>query len=1055
MSAFFINRPIFAWVIAIVIMLGGLLALTTLPISQYPQIAPTTVNISATYPGADAQTVENSVTKVIEQGMTGIDNLDYMTATSTSTGSASITLTFTSAADPDTAQVQTQNKLQLVQSQLPQVVQSNGITVSKSSTGFLMVIGFVSSDGKMNSTDLADYVDATVNDTLKRVEGVGSTQLFGSGYAMRIWLDPDKLAKYALMPSDVASAIEAQNTQVSAGQLGGLPARKGQQLNATVTAKSRLQTAEQFRNIILKSQTDGSLVRLNDVATVELGAKSYTTQANFNGKPAAGVAVNLATGANAINTAEAVRTTINRLSSTFPQGVEVVYPYDTSPFVRLSIEEVVKTLAEAIVLVFLVMFIFLQNLRATIIPTIAVPVVLLGTFGVLSLFGYSVNTLTMFAMVLAIGLLVDDAIVVVENVERVMQEEGLSPKEATRKSMNEITGALIGIATVLSAVFVPMAFFGGSTGIIYRQFSVTIVSAMVLSVLVALVLTPALCATILRPPKDHATQTGPFGWFNRAFDRGATAYRDGSHGIINRGKRFLVVFLAIVVAVGWMFARLPSSFLPEEDQGILITSVQLPVGATQDRTERVLAQVTDHYLKEEKDAVEGVFTASGFGFGGAGQNVGIAFVRLKDFAQRTSPASAAQAIAGRAMGAFSRIRDARVFALAPPAIQGFGNTNGFDFFLQDVNGAGHDALIQTRNQLLGLAAQSKVLANTRPNGQEDQPQFSVDIDQEKASALGVSLADINNTLSTAWGSDYVNDFIDRGRVKPVYLQSDPNFRMQPEDLEKWQVRNASGAMVPFSAFASSHWTFGSPRLERYNGSAAVEIQGAAATGVSSGAAMDEIDKLVAQLPAGYSHEWTGLSHQERLSGNQALSLYAISALVVFLCLAALYESWSIPFAVMLSVPIGIFGALLAASLFGQSNDVYFKVGLLTTIGLAAKNAILIVEFAIERQTAGMGLVEATLEAARQRLRPILMTSLAFILGVTPLAIASGAGSGAQNSVGIGVMGGMIAATVIGVFLVPLLFVTVRRIFKGGAAKQETGQDTGQDTGETPATANQQ
>ncbi|RWO40277.1 MAG: efflux RND transporter permease subunit [Mesorhizobium sp.] len=1047
MSAFFINRPIFAWVIAIVIMLGGLLALTTLPISQYPQIAPTTVNISATYPGADASTVENSVTKVIEQGMTGIDNLDYMTATSTSTGAATITLTFTTAADPDTAQVQTQNKLQLVQSQLPQVVQSNGITVSKSSTGFLMVIGFVSSDGKMNSTDLADYVDSTINDTLKRVEGVGSTQLFGSSYAMRIWLDPDKLATYTLMPSDVASAIEAQNTQVSAGQLGGMPQRKGQQLNATVTAKSRLQTAEQFRNIILKSTVDGSLVRLNDVATVELGAESYTTAARYNGQPAAGVAINLATGANAISTAEAVRTTINRLSSTFPQGVEVVYPYDTSPFVRLSIEEVVKTLAEAIVLVFLVMFIFLQNLRATIIPTIAVPVVLLGTFGVLSFFGYSVNTLTMFAMVLAIGLLVDDAIVVVENVERVMQEEDLSPKEATRKSMGEITGALVGIATVLSAVFVPMAFFGGSTGIIYRQFSVTIVSAMVLSVLVALVLTPALCATILRRPKDHATQTGPFGWFNRVFDRGTTAYRDGSHGIINRSWRFLAVFLAIVIAMGWMFARLPSSFLPEEDQGILITSVSLPVGATQDRTERVLAEVTDHYLKEEKDAVEGVFTASGFGFGGAGQNVGIAFVPMKEFSQRKSPALSAQAVARRAMGAFSKIRDAQVFALAPPAIQGFGNTNGFDFYLQDVNGAGHDALIQTRNQLLALAGQSKLLTATRPNGQEDQPQFSVDIDQEKASALGVSLADINNTLSSAWGSDYVNDFIDRGRVKPVYMQSDANFRMQPEDLDKWQVRNASGAMVPFSAFASSHWTFGSPRLERYNGSAAVEIQGAAAPGVSSGAAMDEIDRLVAQLPPGYSHEWIGLSHQERLSGNQALSLYAISALVVFLCLAALYESWSIPFAVMLSVPIGIFGALLAASLFGQSNDVYFKVGLLTTIGLAAKNAILIVEFAIERQTAGMGLVEATLEAARQRLRPILMTSLAFILGVLPLAIASGAGSGAQNSVGIGVMGGMIAATVIGVFLVPLLFVTVRRIFKGRAAKP--------DTGETPVTANQQ
>ncbi|MDG4874375.1 efflux RND transporter permease subunit [Mesorhizobium sp. WSM4935] len=1038
MSAFFINRPIFAWVIAIVIMLGGLLALQTLPISQYPQIAPTTVNISATYPGADAQTVENSVTKVIEQGMTGIDNLDYMTATSTSTGQASITLTFTSAANPDTAQVQTQNKLQLVQSQLPQVVQSNGITVSKSSTGFLMVIGFVSTDGKMNSTDLADYVDSTINDTLKRVEGVGSTQLFGSGYAMRIWLDPDKLAQYALMPSDVATAIEAQNTQVSAGQLGGLPARKGQQLNATVTAKSRLQTAEQFRNIILKSNTDGSLVRLNDVAKVEIGAESYTTQAHYNGKPAAGVAVNLATGANAISTAEAVRATINRLSSTFPQGVEVVYPYDTSPFVRLSIEEVVKTLAEAIVLVFLVMLLFLQNLRATIIPTIAVPVVLLGTFGVLSFFGYSINTLTMFAMVLAIGLLVDDAIVVVENVERVMHEEGLPPKEATRRSMKEITGALIGIATVLSAVFVPMAFFGGSTGIIYRQFSVTIVSAMVLSVLVALVLTPALCATILRAPKNHATQKAPFGWFNRLFDRGTIAYRDGSHGIINRSWRFLAVFLAIVIAMGWMFARLPSSFLPDEDQGILITSASLPVGATQDRTERVLAKVTDHYLNEEKDAVEGVFTASGFGFGGAGQNVGIAFVRLKDFDQRKTPALAASAVAGRAMGAFSRIRDAQVFALAPPAIQGFGNTNGFDFYLQDVNGAGHEALIQTRNQLLGLAAKSPLLANTRPNGQEDQPQFSVDIDQEKASALGISLADINNTLSTAWGSDYVNDFIDRGRVKPVYLQSDPDFRMQPEDLDKWQVRNSGGAMVPFSAFASSHWTYGSPRLERYNGSAAVEIQGAAAAGQSSGAAMDEIDKLVAQLPAGYSHEWTGLSHQEKLSGNQAMSLYAISALVVFLCLAALYESWSIPFAVMLSVPIGIFGALAAATLFGQTNDVYFKVGLLTTIGLAAKNAILIVEFAIERQSAGMGLVEATLEAARQRLRPILMTSLAFILGVTPLAIASGAGSGAQNSVGIGVMGGMIAATVIGVFLVPLLFVTVRRIFKGRAAKQDTG-----------------
>ncbi|CAM5761984.1 multidrug efflux RND transporter permease subunit [Labrys miyagiensis] len=1030
MSNFFIDRPNFAWVIAIVIMLGGLLALNSLSISQYPQIAPTTVGISATYAGADAETVENSVTKIIEQGMTGIDNLDYMTATSTSTGAASLTLIFTSAADPDVAQMQVQNKLQLVTSQLPDIVQSTGITVTKSSDSFLMVIAFVSSDGKLSSNDLADYVDSTLNDTLKRVEGVGDTQIFGSSYAMRIWLDPDKLAKYALMPSDVATAIQAQNTQVSAGQLGALPARKGQQLNATVTARSRLQTPEQFRNIILKSTTDGSLVRLNDVARVELGAESYTNTSSYNGMPAAGLAIKLATGANAISTAEAVQATIARLEGTFPQGVKVVYPYDTTPFVKLSIEEVVKTLVEAIVLVFVVMLVFLQSIRATLIPTLAVPVVLLGTFGVLAVFGYSINTLTMFAMVLAIGLLVDDAIVVVENVERVMEEEGLPPREATRKSMQQITGALVGIATVLSAVFVPMAFFGGSVGIIYRQFSVTIVSAMILSVVVALILTPALCATILKQSSTHRKDRGLAGGFNRAFDRSNHVYTNGVLGIIQRRKRFLFVFLGIVVAMGWMFVRLPSSFLPQEDQGILITSVQLPVGATQDRTERVLKQVTDHYLNEEKDAVEGVMAVSGFGFSGQGQNVGMAFVRLKDFDARKSASLSASAVAGRAMAAFSRIRDGQVFALAPPAIQGMGTSNGFDFYLQDVNGAGHAKLIETRNRLLSAAAGSKLLANTRPNGQEDTPQFSIDIDQEKASALGVSLSDINDTLSTAWGSDYVNDFIDRGRVKKVYLQSDSDFRMQPEDLGKWQVRNSAGTMVPFSSFASSHWTYGSPRLERYNGSSAVEIQGEAASGVSSGAAMDEIDRLVAELPTGYGHEWTGLSYQERLSGNQATALYAISVLVVFLCLVALYESWSVPFAVMLSVPIGIFGALAAALVFGQTNDVYFKVGLLTTIGLAAKNAILIVEFAIERQEAGLGLVEATLEAVRQRLRPILMTSFAFILGVTPLAIASGAGSGAQNAIGIGVMGGMIAATALGIFFVPLLFVAVRRLFRG-------------------------
>jgi multidrug efflux pump len=1028
MSAFFIDRPIFGWVIAIVIMLAGALALNTLSISQYPQIAPTTVTITAIYPGADAQAVENSVTKVIEQAMTGIDNLDYMKSTSTSTGQAQISLTFTSAADPDVAQMQTQNKLQLVTSQLPQIVQTSGITVAKASTGFFMVIGFVSTDGSMNSTDLADYVNSTLNDTLRRVSGVGNTQLFGSGYAMRIWLDPDKLAEFSMMPSDVTAAIAAQNTQVSAGQLGGLPARQGQELNATVTARSRLQTADEFRNIILKSNVDGSLVRLSNVATVELGAQSYTSSSSYNGMPAAGLAINLATDANAIATARAVQQTIARLSPTLPRGVKIVYPYDTTPFVRLSIQEVVKSLAIAVALVFLVMLVFLQNVRATLIPTLAVPVVLLGTFGVLALFGYSINTLTMFAMVLAIGLLVDDAIVVVENVERVMTEEHLAPKEATRKSMTEITGALVGIATVLSAVFVPMAFFGGSVGIIYRQFSVTIVSAMILSVVVALVLTPALCASILRPRRQPAATAGFGGRLDRLFERARSAYAAAAHFIINRGLAFLALFAAIVGVAGLLFIRLPTSFLPPEDQGILLAIVQLPVGATQERTLRVLDRVKDHFLNEEKDAVEGVLTVAGYGFSGQGQNVGLAFVRLKDFAARRGAKLSVGAVAQRAMMAFSKIKDAQVFALAPPAIPGMGSTGGFDFYLQDISGAGHEQLMQMRNQLLAAAAKSPVLANTRPNGLEDAPQFSVDIDHEKAGALGIIPSDIDNTLSIAWGSAYVNDFIDRGRVKPVYVQSYKDFRMNAEDLEKWNVRNATGTMVPFSSFSSGRWALGSPRLERYNGSPAVEIQGEARAGVSSGTAMNEIDRLVAGLPSGFSHEWTGLSYQERLSGSQAASLYALSVLVVFLCLAALYESWSVPLAVMLSVPIGVFGALLAALIFSETNDVYFKVGLLTTIGLAAKNAILIVEFAITRQAAGLGPVEAILEAARLRLRPILMTSFAFILGVSPLAFASGAGSGAQNSVGIGVMGGMIAATALGLFFVPLLFVTVRRLF---------------------------
>ncbi|WP_337267226.1 efflux RND transporter permease subunit [Oryzifoliimicrobium ureilyticus] len=1040
MSRFFIDRPIFAWVIAIVIMLAGLLSITTLSISQYPQIAPTTVRITATYNGADAQTVENSVTKVIEQGMTGIDNLDYIASTSTSTGQASISLTFTNKANPDVAQMQVQNKLQLVTAQLPQAVQNTGIVVSKSTSSFLMVIGFVSTDGKLSANDLADYVNSTLNDTLKRVPGVGDTQLFGAGYAMRIWVNPDKLYQYQLTTDDVVSAIQAQNTQVSAGQVGALPQVKGQQLNATVTAKSRLQTPQQFENIILKSQSDGSLVRLNDVARVELGADSYTSTSTYNGKPSAGLGINLASGANAIDTAEAVENMINSVKQTMPPNVDVVYPYDTTPFVKLSIEEVVKTLVEAIALVFIVMFVFLQSIRATIIPTLAVPVVLLGTFGILSVFGYSINTLTMFGMVLAIGLLVDDAIVVVENVERVMEEEGLSPREATIKSMSEITGALIGIATVLSAVFIPMAFFSGSVGVIYRQFSVTIVSAMILSVIVALVLTPALCATILKKPKHGAKKKGVFGWFNRNFDRGTHGYQRGVGGIIRVAPIFLIIFVLIGAAVVYLFNRLPSSFLPDEDQGILITTVQLPPGATDYRTKQVLESVRNHYLQDEKANVEGVFAVAGFGFSGQGQNVGLVFVKLKDFALRTDPQASAQAIAGRAIRTFASLKDASVFALAPPAIPGFGTSAGFDFFIKDINNQGHQQLIAARNQLLGLASKNQKLVGTRPNGQEDTPQYSVEIDQEKARSMNIDLTAIDATLSTAWGGTYVNDFIDRGRVKKVYVQADARFRMQPEDLDRWYVRNSDGDMVPFSAFASGKWTYGSPRLERYNGSPAVEIQGAAAPGVSSGDAMNEIDSLMNQLPPGFSHEWTSLSAQEKLSGNQATQLYAISILVVFLALAALYESWSIPFAVLLSVPIGIFGALLAATLFGQSNDVYFKVGLLTTIGLAAKNAILIVEFAIEQQQRGKGLIDATLEASRQRLRPILMTSFAFILGVLPLAISKGAGSGSQNSIGIGVMGGMISATVLGIFFIPLLFVTVRRIFKGGHNVSGSGEE---------------
>ncbi|WP_066682100.1 efflux RND transporter permease subunit [Caulobacter sp. CCH9-E1] len=1031
LSRFFIDRPIFAWVIAIVIMLAGALAIRTLPVAQYPEIALPQVSISANYPGASAKTVEDSVTQVIEQKMKGLDGLDYMSSTSDSSGSATVTLTFKAGTDIDIAQVQVQNKLQTATALLPQEVQQQGLTVAKSARNFMMVVGLFSEDPKTTNTDLADYLASNIQDPLSRVDGVGDIQLFGAQYAMRIWLDPQKLASFNLTPADVSTAIKAQNAQVSAGQLGGAPNLPGTGLNATITAQSRLQTPDQFRQIIVKNSTGGATVRLSDVARVELGAENYGSVAKFNGKPAAGLAIRLAPGANALDTAAAVKARMAQLQKNFPASYKYVVPYDSTPFVELSIHEVVKTLIEAIILVFIVMFLFLQNWRATLIPTIAVPVVLLGTFGVLAAFGYSINTLTMFGLVLAIGLLVDDAIVVVENVERVMSEEGLSPKDATRKSMNEITGALIGIALVLAAVFVPMAFFGGSQGVIYRQFSITIVSAMGLSVLVALVLTPALCATMLKPVeaghKEH--QKGFFGWFNRSFNDMSSRYQGSVRGILGKSGRWMAVYAAIIVAMGLLFVRLPSAFLPEEDQGIMITLVQLPAGATEQKTQAVLSQVRDHFLKDEKDAVQSVFTVSGFSFSGAGQNAGLAFVRLKDFDHRKAAQLKAQAVAGRAMGAFSQIRDAMVFAVIPPSVPELGTSSGFDFQLQDIGGVGHETLMQARNMMLGMASQDPNLVGVRPNGQDDTPQLKIEVDQAKAGAMGLTTADINSALSAAWGGSYVNDFIDRGRVKKVYIQADAPYRMTPEDLNRWYVRNNQGQMVPFPAFATASWTYGSPRLERYNGLPSMNLQGSPAPGKSSGDAIATMEKLAAKLPPGVGYEWTGLSAQELESGNQAPALYAISILVVFLLLAALYESWSIPLAVIMVIPLGVIGALLATFVRGLSNDIYFQVGLLTTMGLASKNAILIVEFAKDLYEKGMGLVEATLEAVRIRLRPIIMTSLAFVFGVLPLAISNGAGSGAQHAIGTGVIGGMISATLLAIFFVPLFFVVVEKIFK--------------------------
>lgn len=1037
MSKFFIDRPIFAWVIALVIMLVGTLSILKLPINQYPAIAPPAIAIQVTYPGASAQTVQDTVVQIIEQQLNGIDNLRYVSSESNSDGSMTITATFNQGTSPDTAQVQVQNKLNLATPLLPQEVQQQGIRVTKAVKNFLMVVGLVSEDGSMTREDLSNYIVSNMQDPISRTSGVGDFQVFGAQYAMRIWLDPAKLNKFQLTPVDIKTAVAAQNVQISSGQLGGLPAIEGQQLNATIIGKTRFQSAEQFKNILLKVNTDGSQVRLSDVAKVELGGENYSIDAQFNGKPASGLAIKLATGANALDTAKAIRATIADLQPFFPAGMKAVYPYDTTPVVTESINGVVDTLVEAVVLVFLVMFLFLQNLRATIITTMTVPVVLLGTFGILAAAGFTINTLTMFGMVLAIGLLVDDAIVVVENVERVMAEENLSPKEATKKSMGQIQGALVGIAMVLSAVLLPMAFFGGSTGVIYRQFSITIVSAMGLSVLVALVFTPALCATLLKPIKEGShgvPKRGFFGWFNRNFDRTVTGYERGVASMLRNKTPYLLAYAVLIAGMIWLFMRIPTAFLPEEDQGVLFAQVQTPAGSSAGRTQAVVDEMRAYLLKDEADTVSSVFTVTGFNFAGRGQSSGMAFIMLKPWEERSAE-NTVFALAQRAQNHFFTFRDAMVFAFAPPAVLELGNATGFDVFLQDRAGVGHDKLMEARNQFLGMAAQSKVLMQVRPNGLNDEPQFQLTIDDERASALGLTLSDINNTLSIALGGNYVNDFIDRGRVKKVYIQGEANSRMTPEDLQKWYVRNSAGAMVPFSAFASGSWIYGSPKLARYNGVESMEIMGSPAPGYSTGEAMAEVEALAKKLPAGVGYSWTGLSYEERLAGSQTLVLYAISVLLVFLCLAALYESWSIPIAVILVVPLGIIGALMATSLRGLSNDVFFQVGLLTTVGLAAKNAILIVEFAKELHEQGKSLVDAALEACRMRLRPIIMTSMAFILGVVPLAISTGAGSGSQHAIGTGVIGGMITATVLAIFWVPLFFVTISSMFKG--KKSET------------------
>jgi multidrug efflux pump len=1031
-ARFFIDRPVFAWVIAIGIMLAGLLALRNMAVAQYPAIAPPAITINVSYPGASAETVQTTVVQVIEQQLSGIDNLLYFASQASKDGSAQIQLTFAPGTNADTAQVQVQNRVQLASPRLPLTVQQQGIRVVKSSGNFLLIVGFVSTDGRMQRTDISDFLVANVQDAISRTPGVGDYQVFGAQFAMRIWLDPARLVNYGMTPADVAAAVRAQNVQVSGGEMGALPAVPGQQLNATIIGPSYLQTAEEFGAILLRVRPDGAQVRLRDVARVEIGSENYNFSTLLDGRPASGIGIRLATGANALDAAAAVRATVDRLRPTIPQGLEVVYLQDTTPFVQRSITSVVMTLVEAVVLVFLVMYLFLQNFRATIIPTMAIPVVLLGTFAVLDVLGFSINTLTMFGLVLAIGLLVDDAIVVVENVERVMAEEHLPPLEATRRSMDQITGALIGIGLVLSAVFLPMAFFGGSVGVIYRQFSVTIATAMSLSVLVAIFFTPVLCVGLLKPHKPGQGTRGVWGWFNRGFDRMTRGYVGGVRASLRRPARMLLIYAVLLGALGYSFLRMPGGFLPNEDQGIAFAQIIAPSGATSDRTQRALDELGRYLREEEGEVVDSFFGINGFSYSGRGQNSGLGFISLRDWDSRPGPQNSVQALTARINARFATYQDAIIVSSAPPAVRELGNAQGFAFQLLDRGGQGHEALMAARDQLLRLAAASPVLSGVRANGLNDEAQFRIVVDWERASALGLSITEVNTTLSTAFGATYVNDFMDRGRIKRVYMQGQPESRMGPDDLDEWFVRNATGQMVPFSAFGRSEWVYGSPRLERFNGVPSREIQGLPAPGFTTGDAMAEMERLMAQLPPGFGFDWTGISFQERQSAGQAPALYALSLLVVFLCLAALYESWSIPTAVILAVPLGVLGAVLATLLTGKSNDVYFQVGLLATIGLTAKNAILIVEFAREGFDRGLSLAEAATQAARQRLRPIIMTSLAFTLGVVPLAIASGAGSGAQNAIGTGVIGGVVAGTVLAVLFVPVFFVLVLRLFRARA-----------------------